>query len=190
MTEEKRVAEMDEETRAEYERKKEQDAITLMKYRQKLEAIRKVYSQGTEAVSEGGRRNRALSLGECCLQAIDQLQKLNGTHRLIPGTLFWNLDEEHITLENGKKGYRHSVVYHVKADEPALSQAEIDEEVEETRKRIEQETGEMFGYEADGRDPEGPAEAAAEAPAEGGTDGGGNPEEGGADPERGPAPWD
>lgn len=161
-----------------------QDAVTLRKYEERLRAQRKIYSQSASAVSEGGRRNRALSLGECCLQAIDQLQELNGSHKLIPGTLFWNIDEHRVTMENGRKGYMHTVVYHVKADEQALTEQEIAEEIEETRKRIKAETEEMFtDEEPGGGDPAGPEEEEGKVPEE-------EAENGGGDPAESAAPWD
>jgi hypothetical protein len=103
-----------------------------------------VYSSQASAVSEGGRMNRALSLGECCLQAIEKLQSVNGMHRLVPGTLFWTINEERVLLKDGKKGYAHSATFFVTADEPAYTEEEIAKEIEETRRKMQAETAEMY----------------------------------------------
>ena len=127
-----------------YERKLETDEMTIRSYELRLRAARKSYSKAAQAISQGGRKNRALSLGECCLKAIEELEKINGTHQLLQGTLTWQILEEPKKDENGKRVYQHIVVFHVKADEPALEDGEIEAEVAETRRRIEQETREMF----------------------------------------------
>lgn len=127
-----------------YERKLETDEMTIRSYEMRLRAARKSYSKAAQAISQGGRKNRALSLGECCLKAIEELEKINGEHQLLQGTLTWQIMEEPKKDENGKRVYQHIVVFHVKADEPALEDGEIEAEVAETRRRIEQETREMF----------------------------------------------
>lgn len=79
---------------------------------------------------------------------MEKLRRLSAEHQLLPGTLFWNINEQHVKDTDGKKGYLYSVVYYVRADEQALTEEEIAEEVETTRKQIEQETLEMFAEEA------------------------------------------
>ena len=97
-----------------------------------------------EAYSEGGRRNRAAALGECCLQAIEELDKETRKRHFLPGTLSWIINESRVRDSDGRKGYRYSVTWHVLEDEPALTEEEILKELEETEKRIQAETAEMF----------------------------------------------
>lgn len=143
------------------EQKRERDAQTLAAYEKKLRNTKKRISQGAEATSETGRRNKALALGEVLLKLIDSLQKENGTRKLIPGTLTWQVSVENILLPNGKKGCRHIAAYSVGVDEAALTEEEILKELEETRALIEEETEEMFRGD-DGEESAAEADAAGE----------------------------
>lgn len=139
-------------------RKVERDEETIAAYERKLRAARKRYSKAATAVSEGGRRNRALSLGGCCLKAIEELEKLNAEHKLLQGTLSWQIMEEPKKDENGKRCYQHIVCFHVAADEPALEDGEIRAEIAESRRKIEKETREMFDLDEPEKDAEGPVQ--------------------------------
>lgn len=131
------------------EAKKSQDEETLAHYENRLRAKRKHYTQSTEAISAGGRRNRALAVGECVLKLLDALEKEHFIHHFLPGTLAWNIFQDRIVDPDGVKGYKYTVAYHALADEQALTDEEIEKELEETRKKIEAETAEMFAEEAE-----------------------------------------
>ena len=124
--------------------KREKDRDTIRAYEIKLRGRRKHYCKSAEAYSMGGRRNRAAALGECCLQAMEALDKDNAVHHFLPGTLSWIINESRVKDTDGKKGYRYSVTYHVLADEPALTDKEIQKEIDETREKLQKETEEMY----------------------------------------------
>ena len=144
-----------------YEMKRQQDAETIAHYERNLRAKRKHYTQSTEAISAGGRRNRALAVGECVLKLLDELEKEHFKHHFLPGTLCFNVFQDRTVDPDGIKGYRYTVAYHAMADEPALTEEEITAEVDETWKRIQAETEEMYGREdgseeeADGAEAQG-----------------------------------
>ena len=127
-----------------HEAKKAQDEETIAHYERNLRAKRKHYTQSTEAISAGGRRNRALAVGECVLKLLDAIEKEHFKHHFLPGTLVFNVFQDRTVDPDGIKGYRYTVAYHAMADEAALTEEEIAAEVEETRKKIEAETEEMF----------------------------------------------
>ena len=102
------------------------------------------YTQVAEAISLGGRKNRALAIGECCLKAMEMLEKENFKHHFLPGTLSWIIGEDKAVDPDGKKGYKYTVAYHVLADEKALTEEEITKEMDETREKVMAETREMF----------------------------------------------
>ena len=141
-----------------YRAKLDRDRDTVRAYEQKLRGRKKHYTKMAEAYSLGGRRNRAAALGECCLQAMEELDKESFKHSFLPGTLSWIINEGKATDTDGKKGYRYAVIWHVLADEPALTEEEIEKELKETRERIAAETREMFADMAEEEDGE-PGEA-------------------------------
>lgn len=136
--------------------KLDRDEETIWKYKAQLKNQRKEYSQVATAYSMTGRRARALCVGECVLQAYDDLRKLNAQKKLLDGTLFWNIIEERVIDTDGRKGFRYSAIYHVKSDEQAIPDEDIEKEINETREKIYKETGEMFGIDVqewlDGQD--------------------------------------
>ena len=127
-----------------WERKVAEDEETLLAYERRLRSRMKHYTQVAEAISQGGRRNRALAVGECCLQSMEMLDKENFRHHFLPGTLSWIIGEDKAVDPDGKKGYKYTVAYHVLADEKALSDEEITKEMDETREKVMAETREMF----------------------------------------------
>lgn len=131
------------------EKKQAEDQETLAHYEKRLRAKKKHYMQSADAFSYGGRKNRALAMGECVLQLMEQLEKEYYAHHFLPGTLSWIINEERASDENGRKGYRCDVAWHALADEQALTEEEIEKELEETRKKIEAETAEMFAEPAE-----------------------------------------
>ena len=129
------------------EEKREQDELMLMKLERNLRAQRVRYTRNVELHSTGGRRMRAYALGECCLRAREELEKLSYEHTLIAGTVHWIIDEQHVVDPDGKKGYKAVIAFLVDANEQKLTEEEIAAEVAETRKRVEAETEEMFADE-------------------------------------------
>jgi len=127
--------------------KKRKDRKTLASYKRSLQIERKVYTQAFSAFSEGGRKNRALCIGECCLQAMEKLSDLVNQQPPIPfvkGSLFWNLGEVRVKDEDGEKGYKYSVTFHLLSNERAWTDTEVEEKVKEAGRRLGVETEEMF----------------------------------------------
>ena len=127
--------------------KRMKDRKTIAGYEKRLRAERKVYSQRFEAISETGRKNRALCIGECCLQAMEKLTELVNKQPPIPfvqGSLFWNLGEQRVKDETGEKGFRYSVTYHLQSYEPAWTEEEIKTKVAEAARLVKKETDEMY----------------------------------------------
>lgn len=127
--------------------KRRQDRKTIAGYEKRLKAERKVYTQQFSAFSETGRKNRALCVGECCLQAMEKLTELVNQKPPIPfvaGSLFFNLNEKRVKDEDGEKGFQYTVTYHLQSYEPAWTEDEIREKVEEAARRVKTETDEMY----------------------------------------------
>ena len=101
-------------------------------------------SAGVLAGLPAEKKNRALAIGGCVLQLMEQLEKDYYAHHFLPGTLSWIINEDRTADEAGRKGYRCEVAYHWLADEQSLTDDEIRQEMEETRKNIEEVTAEMF----------------------------------------------
>ena len=130
--------------------KKRKDRKTLASYRRSLEIERKVYTQAFSAFSEGGRKNRALAIGECCLQGMEKISDLvnmkpKGT--FVPGTLMWNLCENKVKDEDGAEGYHYSVIFRVQSYERAWTDEEVEKKVAAAREKIRAETEEMYAEE-------------------------------------------
>ena len=127
------------------------DRETLRAYEKSLQNEKKQYMKTFEAVSETGRKNRALAVGECCLQAMDDLNELVNRKPPIPfvkGSLFFNLGEQRVKDEDGEKGFRYNVTYHLMSYERAWTAEEIKDKLMEAAKKIGAETEEMFRKEA------------------------------------------
>ena len=127
------------------------DRETLRAYEKSLRNEKKQYMKTFEAVSETGRKNRALAIGECCLQAFEKLNDLVNPRPAIPfveGSLYFNLGEQRVKDEDGEKGFRYSVTYNLQSYEPAWTDEEIKEKLIDAAKRIGAETEEMFKKEA------------------------------------------
>jgi len=130
--------------------KKRKDRQALAGYEKRLRAERKHYRQKFEAISETGRKNRALAIGECCLQAFEKLNDLVNQRPAIPfveGSLYFNLGEQRVKDEDGEKGFRYSVTYNLQSYEPAWDEKQIAEKVVEAQRRLAAETEEMYSEE-------------------------------------------
>ena len=130
--------------------KKRQDRKTLASYKRSLQIERKVYTQAFSAYSESGRKNRALAIGEGCLQGMEKISDLvnmkpKGT--FVPGTLMWNLMEQKVKDEDGAEGYRYSVIYRVQSYERAWTDEEVEKKVAAAGEKIRAETEEMYADE-------------------------------------------
>ena len=126
------------------------DRETLRAYEKSLRNEKKQYMKTFEAVSETGRKNRALAIGECCLQAFEKLNDLVNQKPVIPfveGSLYFNLGEQRVKDEDGEKGFRYSVTYNLQSYEPAWTEEQIAEKVAEAKRLLAQETEEMYSEE-------------------------------------------
>lgn len=128
-------------------RKRIKDLTTVWKYRKRLEAQRKIYTQTSQAMSENDRKSRCMALGECALQNMEAVGALNLKHKLFPDSLHYMLTQQKVEDETGKKGFSYGVTYFVTADEPAYTQEQIRAEVETLAKQLKLETEELFGKE-------------------------------------------
>lgn len=127
--------------------KRMKDRKTIASYEKRLRNERKVYRQRFEAISETGRKNRALCIGECCLQAMEKLTELVNKQPpipFVPGSLYFNLGEQRVKDEDGEKGFRYSVTYNLQSYEPAMSEEEIQAKVAEAARLVKKETDEMY----------------------------------------------
>lgn len=127
--------------------KRMKDRKTIESYEKRLRNQRAEYAQAFSAISETGRKNRALAIGECCLQAMEKLSELINKQppvEYVKGSLYWNLNEQRVKDESGEKGFKYTVVFHVQSYEPAWTEEEIRQKVAEAERRIKKETDEMY----------------------------------------------
>lgn len=127
--------------------KRMKDRKTIESYEKRLRNQRAEYAQAFSAISETGRKNRALAIGECCLQAMEKLNELINKQppvEYVKGSLYWNLNEQRVKDESGEKGFKYTVVFHVQSYEPAWTEEEIRQKVAEAERRIKKETDEMY----------------------------------------------
>ena len=124
--------------------KQDRDNDTLRAFGEKLRSTVKNYRQELTAYTTGGRKNRALALGECILQAAERLEAEGVHHNFVPGSLAWRIVEDRVKDEDGKKGYKYTVETVIATDEPAYTEDQIREQLEDLQKRLETETAEMF----------------------------------------------
>ena len=149
-------------TKAEYEKlldqelrayakqqKQERDEDTLRAYEKKLQSTVKNYRFEVSGITTGGRKNRALAVGECILQAAEKLDKEKVNHNFVPGSLGWSIVEDRVKDEDGRKGYKYTVTCVVATDEKAFDDQQILKELEDLRQKLEKETEEMFQEEAE-----------------------------------------
>lgn len=139
---------------SEREKQQKKNGKELKAYEERLRKTSKVYVQKFEADAINQRKSRAAAIGACVLQAMDELQGLWKTKPLRAGSLEWNFAEQKIVDPDGKKGFHETVQYSVASGEPAYSEDEIRELIEDTRKRMELDLNEMYPEEAaeDGTD--------------------------------------
>ena len=130
-------------------KKQKRDWRTLKVYEKRLRAKRKEYMQTFSAFAINQRRSRAACVGELCLQAMEAVRGLNRTKPLLDGSLDYSIIEQKVKDPDGRKGFQYMVTYHVFSSEDALSAEDIAEEIEKTRKQLEQETEEMFREDPD-----------------------------------------
>ena len=130
------------------------DKQTLKRYEQKMRKRPKEHRAGAEVYSATDRKSRAIALGECTLQLLEQFKELQeeqekAKHPLIEGSLFWMVREEKVKDTDGKKGYHYKVMYCVQSAEPFYTEDEIREELHNTYLQFKAETEEMFGETTD-----------------------------------------
>ena len=131
------------------EQKIRKDSKALKDYRKRLERERRAYMKEFEAFSVNQRRSRAAAIGECVLQAMDDVRGLARVKDLVNGSLEYMFNEQKVQDPDGRKGFKYSVAYRVVSTEPAHSKEDIDKEIEETFEKMMMETDEMFPQEED-----------------------------------------
>ena len=146
--------------RKEQKIKKDQHAVN--KYMKKLQNMRKEITRKSTIYSEGGHRNRVNAIGESVLKLLDDFNKQQADlarrgHKMLDGTLFWLVEEQRVKDTDGKKGYRYTIAYLVKTNEPKYTPEEIEKEVRETYELMKRETDEMYAEDEDEEPAEGSA---------------------------------
>lgn len=141
---EKMTAWLEEEHPFTREQKEAEDRKSLENYEERLKRTAKAKSQQFSAFAINQRKSRAAAIGECALQALDAVYALNKKTQLQTGTLVFLINENKVEDPDGKKGFQCSVTYRVVSYEPAYTEEEIREMVEDTRRKMAAETEEMF----------------------------------------------
>jgi hypothetical protein len=142
----KKLADMTEaELNAHYRKKKiKEDSRALRKYADRLHREVKNYGRKFDAWAINQRKSRALAIGECALQALDDVKGLLRTKALKPNSLWFMISESPVPDENGEKKFHCSVMYSVTSYEPAHTEEWIQEELEETFEKMMRETDELY----------------------------------------------
>ena len=126
-----------------------QDARALRKYKVRLQNEKKVYQQSFQLVAVNNRRSREAALGACVLKALDEVRGLAKMKNLVPGSLYYNIDEVIRFDPEGRKGFQEIVTFFVMSYEQAHTKEEIEKEIAETFEKMMRETDEMFPPEED-----------------------------------------
>lgn len=126
------------------EQKIKKDAKALRGYRERLEKERMVYHRNFDLVAINRRTSRQNALGACLMKAMESVQELAKTKKLVKGSLYYIANELKVKDPNGRKGFLESVTFYVMSEEKAHTKEQIDEEIEKTFEKMMQETDEMF----------------------------------------------
>ena len=129
--------------------KRDRDTDTVIAYGQKLARTTKMYSRQAEAYSTGGQKGRAYAIGACVLELVAQIEKDAKDRKFVPGTMEWTINEDRVKDDDGKKGYKYTIAFHVASAEPVYTEEQIEEMTEDLRLKLEAETAEMFGLTAE-----------------------------------------
>lgn len=145
----KKLADMTEaELNAHYRKQKiKKDSKALREYADRLHREVKVYGRKYDAWSINQRKSRALAIGECALQALDDVRGLFRTKKLKPDSLFFVISESPVPDENGEKKFHCSVMYSVTSYEPAHTEEWIQAELEDTFEKMMRETDLLYPQE-------------------------------------------
>jgi len=131
-----------------------QDARALRKYKVRLQNERKVYHQSFQLVAVNNRRSREAALGACVLKALDEVRGLAKKKNIVPGSLYYNIDEVILFDPEGRKGFQEIVTFFFMTYEPAHTKEEIEKEIADTFEKMMQETDELFPLEEEKKDAE------------------------------------
>lgn len=126
------------------EQKIKRDSKALRKYGQRLKNEHKVYLKMFEAYAVNQRRSRAAAIGECALQAMDEVRGLAKVKPLLDGSLDYMITEQKVKDPDGRTGFHCTVTFRVVSAEKAHDDEWIQKELEETFEKMMQETDEMF----------------------------------------------
>ena len=134
--------------------KSKHDKKRLKRNEQKMRKRPKEHRIGAEVYSTTDRKSRALALGECAIQVMEQFHELQAErekdkHPLINGSLFWQIKEQKVKDTDGKKGFHYQVMLSVQSAEPYYTEEELREELRKTYLQFKAETEEMFGETTD-----------------------------------------
>ena len=126
------------------EQKIKRDSKALRKYGQRLKNEHKVYLKMFEAYAVNQRRSRAAAIGECALQAMDEVRGLAKVKPLLDGSLDYMITEQKVKDSDGKIGFHCTVTFRVVSAEKAHDDEWIQIELEETFEKMMREKDEMF----------------------------------------------
>ena len=128
------------------EQKIRKDGKALKKYADRLRKERKTYIQTFEAYAVNQRKSRAAAIGECALQAMDEVRGLAKIKPLVDGTLEYLITEEKVQDPDGRRGFHCAVTFRVVSQEAAHTDEWIKAEIEKTFEKMMAETDEMFPH--------------------------------------------
>ena len=128
------------------EQKIRKDGKALKKYADRLRKERKTYIQTFEAYAVNQRKSRAAAIGECALQAMDEVRGLAKIKPLVDGTLEYLITEEKVQDPDGRRGFHCAVTFRVVSHEAAHTDEWIKAEIEKTFEKMMAETDEMFPH--------------------------------------------
>ena len=136
------------------EQKIKKDRHSIAKYMKRLRGMRAEICRKAEVYCTGGHRQRVNAIGESVLKLLadfneQQAELAKRGQKMLDGTLFWLVEEQRVKDTDGKKGYRYRIAYMVKTSEPKYTEAEIQQELEETYQKMKAETEEMYGETTD-----------------------------------------
>ena len=145
----KKIADMTEAEKNAYFRKKKiaADGKALKAYEKRMRTTMKNHGKRFDAFAINQRKSREAALGACALKALDAVRELMREKQLEPGTLWFMISESPVKDENGKKAFHCSVMYSVTGLEPAFTEEEIREEIENTFEKMMRETDELYPVE-------------------------------------------
>ena len=117
----------------------------LARYEKRMRNTYKRFGRYVRVQAEmNNRKGRAAAAGEAVLQALDALVETAGQVPLVKYGLMWQISEEKNKDENGKKVFVYEIGFSAVSRVREYTDEQIQEELDETWKRMEMEIAERF----------------------------------------------